>query len=140
MVSIFEKQEVKTAKAHVRNLVALAKSDGVLSKSEVECIFKIGLKKGLSKDKVRQIIKSETSEYSIPTTMEGVFEQLYDIVLVVLADGIVKDKEITFAANIAEQFGIRTTVKELLIVRMIQDVEMGKEKAEIFEDSKPFLV
>lgn len=140
MITIFENKETKEAKNHLRNLVRLAKSDGKIAKSEMACIYKIGSDQGLTKEQVNKIARKEgQEEIVIPETIKGKFNQLFDLVSVMIADGIIEDKEMKFCEEIAGKFGVRDVTKALLVTKIAQDQMAGKKKAIIFSESKAFL-
>lgn len=140
MVTLFESKTTKKNKSLLKNLVALANADEKIAKSELACIFKIGEQKGLTKDQVRQIIKSKKAEQVIvPQSINEKFEHIYDMVQVMLADGIIEDREVGFCVDMAGKLGVRTATRELLVTKITNSVVEGKKKSKILEEAAPFL-
>ncbi|MEO1049206.1 MAG: hypothetical protein AAFX87_01180 [Bacteroidota bacterium] len=112
MIGFFEREYLSFKKSHLNNLVALAKSDGHLHEEEIKLLYKLGEKYGLKERQTKRIIESDKKlELHIPNSHENKMNQLYDLVLMVYADGVVDDDEITFCEDIVKQFGYK---KELV--------------------------
>lgn len=140
MVTLFESKTTKKNKSLLKNLVALANADEKIAQSELACIFRIGEQRGLTKDQIRQIIKSKKREQMIvPQDINEKFEHIYDMVQVMLADGIVDDNEVEFCIDIAGKLGVRTATKGLLVTQITNSLLEGKKKSKILEEAKPFL-
>src|SRR5690554_5477658 len=107
MLTLFESKKVRTEKAHMRNLIALAKADGRLSKSEVELILKFGEARGLDNMEVSSLIEETYSnrDVKVPATDTERFEQIFELVQIMLADNKVEDEEVDFCIEIAEKSG-----------------------------------
>ncbi len=122
MIGFFEYQYLKFKKNHLQNLVALAKADGYFHKDEKKFLFDIGLKYKLKPQQVQQIIDSEeTSEPIIPDNEDKKIALLYDTVGMMLADGVIDDREMEFCRDIFNRFGFR----EALINVMVETWETG---------------
>ena len=57
LIDLFDSGDKKKRLSHIKNLVALAASDGELDKSELDLIFRIGAKVGLTRDELLRIIQ-----------------------------------------------------------------------------------
>jgi len=126
MIGFFEYQYLKFKKSHLQNLVALARADGYFHEDEKKFLFKIGLKYKLKPQQVQQIIESEeTSELIIPETSEKKIALLYDTVGMMLADGVIDDREMDFCRNLFKRFNF----KETLINEMVEKWNKGNTEA-----------
>jgi len=106
MIGFFEHQYLSFKKNHLKNLIALAKADGELHKDEIKLIYKMGHKYGLKDRQIERLIKSEKEvELAIPETYDEKMDQLYDLMQMVFADGIVDENEITFCNEMVANFG-----------------------------------
>ncbi len=135
MIGFFEYQYLKFKKSHLQNLVALARADGYFHEDEKKFLFDIGLKYKLKPQQVQQIIESkETSELIIPETSEKKIALLYDTVGMMLADGVIDDREMEFCRNLFKRFRFN----EVLIDEMVEKWNTGNaedpEQWEIFLD------
>ena len=105
MIGFFEHQYLSFKKTHLRNLIALAKSDGHLHLEEEKMLYKMGEKYGLKDRQIAKLIQSdEPLELKIPKDHGPKMDQLYDLVQMVYADGVVEDSEITFCEELMPQF------------------------------------
>ncbi len=122
MIGFFEYQYLKFKKNHLQNLVALAKADGYFHEDEKKFLFDIGLKYKLKPQQVQRIIDSEeTSEPIIPDSEDKKIALLYDTVGMMLADGVIDDREMEFCRDIFNRFGFG----EALINVMVKTWEAG---------------
>jgi uncharacterized tellurite resistance protein B-like protein len=133
MLSIFSRGKSRQQESHIRNLLLMANSDNNISKSEIQVIYDIGIEKGLNTEEIKDIIRDDSEKKLItPENVEDKFEQLYDLVLVMLADGIIEEDEIEFCTNVAEKFGFRKTIAALLIIYITEYRQKGLEKYAIY--------
>lgn len=125
---LFETKKTKNLKSHLANLVAIANSDGEFSVAEKRLIFDIGVKNGLSIDEVKKIIKSDSKsiEFKVPDNDSDRFDELYDLVSMMLADGICSEDEMSNCIELAEKLGFRKAITGVL-VRRIVTLQTGDE-------------
>ncbi|MEO0552901.1 MAG: hypothetical protein AAF149_06870 [Bacteroidota bacterium] len=122
MIGFFEHQYLSFKKNHVRNLIALAKADGHLHSTEEEMLYKIGAKYGLKDRQIATLIQSEKEvKLKVPEGHDQKMNQLYDLVIMVYADGVVEDSEIAFCEELMEQFGF----KKEIVLWLIENFEKG---------------
>lgn len=140
MFEIFQTKEDKYIRSHIRHLVRLAKSDGHLHKDELEFIHSIGHKNGMKKSDVNAIIEDPTSvEIVIPETDAERFDQIFDLVHLMLKDGVVNDDEVDFCAELAKRLGFRKVIVGVLVAKIARGIAEGLKKDEIREESEQFL-
>lgn len=139
MISIVPSKH-KQEKAHLRNLVIMAKADNYLDLKEINCIYKIGRRLGLSERHIDDTLHASKNEpYAAPELIDEKFSQLYDLIEVMLADGIIDEKESVFCAEIATQMGFRKAVSGLIITKITRCMDQGLTKEETFDAVEPFL-
>lgn len=116
MIGFFEHQYLSFKKSHLRNLIELAKADGHLHPAEEKLIYKMGEKYGLKDRQVASLLRSgKKTDMQIPDSHEEKMDQLYDIVMMVYADGVVEPSEIEFCEEVVEQFGYDKAIVSWLI-------------------------
>ena len=116
---------------HIKNLVLLANADGDLSQDEVKVIMKIGTQKGMSQEEVRDVIRdTDEQRLNIPKSETDKLDQIYDLVLVMLSDGIIESSEMKFCTLTAEKFGFRKTIAALLVIYMSEYAQKDLSKEE----------
>ena len=140
MFRIFESEEKRVVKSHIRQMVRLAYSDGIFHKNEKKFILRVGTANGLSKKDIDKIIDSPTSvDIYIPETPEGKFEQIFDLVNLMTKDGKVTDAETEFCQELANRLGFRKVIVGVLVAKIERGIEEGINRKQIKEECKPFI-
>ncbi|MBO9701083.1 MAG: TerB family tellurite resistance protein [Sporocytophaga sp.] len=140
MFSLFESKKDKKFKQHLRNLVFLAKVDGKLNEVERDLIFRIGLKYGLKDYFIAELIEEIPDfDFRLPASDYERFDQIYDLVQLMVSDGIVDDHELDFCVDMAERLGFRKAVVGVLVRKISQGVSNGQNKDLIRKEAEAFL-
>lgn len=122
MIGFFEHQYLSYKKNHIRNLLALAKVDGHMHEKEERLLYRIGKRYGLKDRQVKELVDSdEKFNLIIPDNHNDRMNLLYDLVLMVYADGVVDDHEIEFCEEAVRQFGM----KKGLVTWLLDEFEKG---------------
>jgi uncharacterized tellurite resistance protein B-like protein len=141
MLTLFETKKARTEKTHLRNVITLAKADGKLSKSELNLIYKIGEARGLKNDEIQDLLQEiiPSSDIVLPNNDTERFNQIFDLVELMLADGRVADQEVDFCIEIAEKFGFSKAFAGVVVNKIAMDISAGQEKESIKEGLSTFL-
>jgi len=140
MFSFFENEQVKRVKNHIMNLGALAKVDGHIDPTELNYIILIGQKNGMKPDEVKSLIaNSGTIKQILPENDSERFDQIYDLVEMMLADGIVDDNEMEFCMEMAAKLGFRKAIVGVLVRKISIGVKDGLSREHIKSESQDFL-
>ncbi len=140
MLTIFETRKVKAQKLHLKNLVALAKADGIISEAELEIIYKAGEKNGLKSYEVDDIIEgTETGDIQVASNDADRFDQIFDLVQLMLADGNISDEEMDFCIQVAQKLGFRKAIVGVLVRKISVNLVSGYDKTSIKEEAENFL-
>ncbi len=116
MRGFFEHQYLSFKKNHIANLVALAQIDDELHDAEIDFIYKVGRKYGLKDRHITNILNGkETIKAEIPSEHAQKVNQLFDLVGMMLADGIIEPVEIEFVNGVAKKFGFAVEIIDRLI-------------------------
>jgi uncharacterized membrane protein YebE (DUF533 family) len=116
MLGFFEHQYLSYKKNHIKNLLALAKADGTVHKKEQEMLFKIGKRYGLKDRQVQALIASdEKFTVNVPDNFHDKMNVLYDLMLMVWADGVIEPKEIAFCEDVVKKFGMKKEIVKWLL-------------------------
>lgn len=122
MMGFFEHQYLSYKKNHIKNLLALAKSDGHMHPKEEELLFKIGTKYGLKERQVRLLIDSdEKFTVNVPDNHTDRMNLMYDLILMVYADDVIDPHEIQFCEEAVQQFGM----KKELVSWLLKEFDRG---------------
>ncbi len=128
MIGFFENQYLSYKKSHIKNLLALAKADGHVHEKEEAVIYKIGKRYGLKERQVKAIMDSdEKFSVNVPNNHYDKMNVLYDLMLIVFADGVVEKKEIAFCEDVAKQFSLKKEVVKWLLTEVF---DKGKAPAQ----------
>ncbi|TPE44298.1 TerB family tellurite resistance protein [Pontibacter mangrovi] len=139
MFGFFESEETKRLKSHITNLGALAKVDGHLDPSEMKFIIAIGQKHGLKPDEVRSLLSdAKTRPPQLPTNDSERFDQIYDLVEMMLADGIVDESEMDFCINMAAKLGFKKSIVGVLVRKISVGVKDGLTRDNIKREAQAF--
>jgi len=137
MIGFFEHQYLSYKKKHVKNLLALANADGHLHEKEMELLYKLGEKYGLKQRQVKSILDSKKAlELYIPESDDEKMDQLYDILLMVYADGVVDESEVEFCKDMVSKFGY----KEELVDRLLFLFKKGDPAPDQWDEVKLNLI
>lgn len=140
MFRFFESDEVKKLKSHITNLGALAKADGHVDPTEMEFIITIGERHGMKPSDVRHLLSNVGDvKPQLPSNDAERFDQIYDLVEMMLADGIVDENEMEFCINMAARLGFRKAIVGLLVRKISVGVKDGLSREEIRQDAQDFL-
>lgn len=140
MFGFFENEQAKKIKGHLCNLAALAKADGHIDDREMNFIITVGKKNGMAAAEVRKIVAGNTNCLSdLPSNDPERFDQIYDLVEMMLSDGIVDETEMDFCIMMAERLGFRKAIVGVLVRKISQGVKDGLPEERIKEESLSFL-
>lgn len=133
-------KEVNKITSHFANLIALAKIDGHISDSEYELIYSIGEKHNLKSEDIDFLIDNSTNtEFILPTNDSERFDQIFDLVQLMLTDNVIDEAEIDFCIDIAEKLGFRKAIVGVLVRKISVGLISGKDKEDLKEEAKNFL-
>ena len=116
MIGFFEHQYLSYKKNHIKNLLALAKADGFIHEKEEKMLFKIGRRYGLKDRQIKILVESdEKFKINVPDNHQDKMNVLYDLMLMVYADGVVEKREIEFCEDMVKKFGMKKEVVKWLL-------------------------
>ncbi len=140
MFNFFENEQTKRLKNHLMNLSALAKVDGHIDSAEMNYIVAIGIKNGMKAEEVRSLVANAGPvSHHIPDNDSERFDQIYDLVEMMLADGIVDDNEMEFCVEMATKLGFKKAIVGVLVRKISMGVKDGLSREHIKTESKAFL-
>jgi uncharacterized tellurite resistance protein B-like protein len=123
--------QVQLAKSHVKNLVEMAQADGYFDKIEHIFLLQIASKYDLTEKQTELLVKEVNKiQFQKPETTQKAFSQLYDLVRMMLIDGIVHIQEMNVCENLAEKLGFQDAKN--LVNSLIKNVEGGKSEQEAY--------
>lgn len=133
MNGFFEHQYLSYKKKHMMNLIVLARSDGHFHEKELEILYKIGKKYELKSRHIEALLVSEVVlQANIPGNHDQSLEQLYDLVDMMLADGITQKSELEFCRHMIVSLGYKAELLEKLVAFVESEV-FDQEKWNVFK-------
>ena len=140
MFGFFENEQAKKIKGHLLNLAALAKADGHIDAREMNFILAVGKKNGINSADVQALVSgSKGAIGDLPTNDSERFDQIFDLVDMMLADGVVDETEMDFCIMMAEKLGFRKAIVGVLVRKISQGVKDGLPRERIKDESTAFL-
>lgn len=122
MIGFFEHQYLSYKKNHIKNLLALAKADGHMHPKEEKLLYKIGKRYGLKDRQIKELVDTdEKYEIVVPDNHHDKMNLLYDLVLMVYADGVIDKQEIAFCESTVKKYGM----KKELVHWLLSEFERG---------------
>ena len=134
IAEIFQTGERKQDISHFRNMVMIAKSDGNISEEEVLLLNKIGKQISLSDSQIKEIIKNP-EEFAVtpPVSRMERFEQMVNLVQMVLADGKIEDAEMEILERIAIGIGYKN-LDDVDVESILALIQRGEDTDTIIEE------
>lgn len=133
----FDHPEKKQSKEHFMNLIQVAMADGLVDQTEIVMLHRLGRKMGFTDPEIDVLIDSSRKQaYNPPYEFQKRFEQLYEIVKMVLADEVVDENEMRLANCFATKLGFLESEIPDLIVFLIDGIRDGKDDEDLFEEYK----
>lgn len=140
MLAIFETKKEKAKKGHIKNLIALAKADGQIQTSEEEFILKAALKNGFKQEELAELYEeAKIAEFKPSINDSERFDQIFDLVQLMMTDGNIDDSEMDFCIDIAQKLGFRKAIVGVLVRKISMGLTSGLEKDAIKQDASNFL-
>lgn len=127
-----EREKITT---HFTNLVRLAMADGIIDKNEKEYLYKLGKRFNMTPEEVDKFIENPPKDKFVPPfELQEKYEQIFDLVALMKADGVLDEREIGIckALIIAEGFEDEKVDKIMEVISALvsenADHETGFEK------------
>ncbi len=127
----------KQDKKHFQHLISVAMADGNIDPSETKMLHRVGRKMGFTEPEIDNILESNRMlAYIPPYELHKRFEQIYDIIKMVLADGNIDKNEMRLANSFASKSGFSESEIPKLLVLLISGIREGKDEEDLFESYK----
>lgn len=124
-------------KAHFLRLYQMAICDEDFSPLELKMLYKTAEERGISAKKLDEILLNPINSKSlIPQTIEEKVESLFDLTVMIWADGMVSENEYSALQKYVAMFDfLEENVKDIADY-FIEAVKQGKTKTDILNDLK----
>jgi hypothetical protein len=137
---VFNPSAKKQNIEYFEHLVRIASADEVITKDELEQLHRIGKKLGFTKKEADKLISTTKITDSIhPNQLAKRFEQIYEIVKLMLADGTINHSEMSLAKDFAAQSGFAASDIPKLFLLLINGIghkQTAEELLEVYKKQK----
>lgn len=112
--------------SYLKNLIAVAMADGELDNKEAQALMQVATRLGISEAEVRDIIAQHNSiQFILPKDPKDRVRQLWDLLLIVLVDGRVEERELAILERFTLRLRLRPAVATALVRRLGEWAESG---------------
>jgi len=136
-IKYVEHQVKRIANKHFIHLIEIALADGKIDKKETALLHHLGINAGFTHSQIDSIIDSTCkSVYNPPDELSKRFEQFYEIIKMVLADGVIDKNEMRLANTLAAKSGFHESEIPNLLVLLIRGIKENKKVDELYRAYK----
>jgi uncharacterized tellurite resistance protein B-like protein len=130
----YQTGERKQDLGHFRNLVLIANVDGRLDDHELVLLHKIGHHIGLSNTQIGEIMDNP-SKYAVipPLSKDERMEMIIDMIRMMMADGVVEEKEEQLLRRYAVQIGYKS-INDVDVESIIALIARGEDNDSIISE------
>lgn len=119
--------QMENNKSHLKNLIAVAMSDGSLDINEAKALFSVASRLGINELSVREIVSNHTDiKFILPKERKDRIQQFWDLIMIILADGKVEEREIHIFENFASKLKIRKAIVAGLVRKFTEWTGKGE--------------
>ncbi len=130
-------QITENLKAHFLRLYQMAICDDDFSALELKMLYRCAEERGISSKNLDEILLNPINLKSIvPQTIEEKVDYLYDLTVMIWADGIVSPNEYSAMQKYVLMFGFLEENVTAIVDYLIEAVKIGKNKSEILYELK----
>ena len=123
-IDLFKFRESREKLSHLKNLVAVAFADGKLEDNEMAALATVMARDGLTPSDLERCIKKPKGiKFLPPETPVQRVVYLKDMVLLMMCDGNIDDKELALCKATAIALGFKHEVIDTMIMDIIADIK-----------------
>lgn len=130
-----QKKEISNElKSHFLRLYQMAFSDDNFDVLELQMLYTFAEERGISKEQLNQILLTPINDISIPESLEKRVEYLYDLSLMIWADGVVTEDERNTLKKYCKRFEFLDENIEDLVGYLLKCAKEGVKKETIINE------
>lgn len=120
-------------KRHLHNLVAMANIDGHFHEDEEKLLYELGQKYSIKEETVKEMIEHRAEfKPEVPPHFDEKMDQLFDLMLMIMADREIHEKEVEFFEKTAQEYGFLPEMANVML-EMFQKEVPDRERWEDFK-------
>ena len=134
LADLYQTGERKQDMGHFRNLVLLAQVDGIVDDSELLLLNKIGQRIGLTYTQIGNIL-DDPKGYNVmpPASKDERYENMIDLIRMVMADSIIDEKEMVLLERFAVQIGYKD-IEDIDVESIVALINRGEDNDTIITE------
>lgn len=121
-------------KWHFFNLYCLALSDEQFDFTELQTLYSIGVEHGITSEQINQVVLTANITPTIPATIDGKVECLYDLARMAWADGKIEPEEREIIKKCVIRYGFLAENADAIVDYFIASVKENKSKTDIINE------
>jgi uncharacterized tellurite resistance protein B-like protein len=121
-------------KGHFLRLYQMAMTDGNFSPEEWKMLYSFARERNIPKEDLDKILLNHSGDIAIPEDIETRISYLYDLTLMIWADGVVDENEILSLKKYCRKFEFLEENIDALSDYLIDSVKNGKTKTEVTKE------
>ena len=126
-IDLFKSRESREKLSHLKNLVAVAFADGKLEDNEMATLATVMARDGLTPSDLERCIKNPKGIKFLPPETPGQRAvYLKDMVLLMMCDGDIDDRELALCKATAIALGFKHEVIDAMIMYIIADIKRNR--------------
>ena len=126
-IDLFKSRESREKLSHLKNLVAVAFADGKLEDNEMATLATVMARDGLKPSDLERCIKKPKGIKFLPPETPGQRAvYLKDMVLLMMCDGDIDDRELALCKATAIALGFKHEVIDAMIMDIIADIKRNR--------------
>lgn len=119
-------------RSHLQNLIEMAKADGYYDQVEKDYLMKVAKSYNISARNMEEVEKQVAKVAMAQAgNMEMIYRQLYELVGMMLADGVVHNNEIELCVRFAEEMGVAQGNGSTFISKLVKAIEQGASAKDV---------
>ncbi len=123
-MGLFKSKEEKARLSNLKNIISVSMADGELGEDELTIIALAAARDNISERDVEKMLKGKDRiKFTVPETDELKMRFLTDMVVLMMIDGRLGDRELKMCQNAARLYGYGDEVVDDLVASIRQDME-----------------
>lgn len=126
-MGLFKTKEEKARLSNLKNIISVSMADGELGEDELTIIALAAARDNISERDVEKMLKGrDRIKFTVPETDELKMRFLTDMVVLMMIDGRLGDREMRMCKNAARLYGYGDEVVDDLVASIRHDMEKGE--------------
>lgn len=121
-------------KSHFLRLYQMAFSDDNFDVLELQMLYEFAKNRGISEEQLNNILLNPTNDTSIPENLDTRIEYLYDLALMIWADGVVTEDERNTLSKYCKRFNFLDENIEELTEYLLEKAKNNIKKSVIINE------